>query len=249
MIKYTYLCRKLNDMAKTITYFSQKGGCGKTTLSIMTASYLAYIEKKRVAVIDADGQHSFYLARQKEQKKEEFFLEELQKYEITEPYEVFECTLGETRDKLVELYKSNYDYIIVDLPGTVGDKEIYNIVCCINYVIVPFEHHAPALESSLRSAVVVTKKLKDMPGVLIKKVCGVFNKVPYSQLGKLIKYVQAINMVGFDYVFKQVIGDAPTISNIDKCCTYLPPAEQFLAQKDEKLNLGGYFEELMEVLS
>lgn len=237
-------------MTKTLTYFSQKGGCGKTTLSIMTASYLAYIERQRVAVIDADGQHSFYLARQKEQKKEQFFMEELKKYGVDKPYEVFACNLGEARSRLIELYKSNnYDYIIVDLPGTVGDDEIYNIVCSINYVIVPFEHHAPALESSLRSAVVVTKKLKKVNGVQIKKVCGCFNKVPYSQLSRLRQYIQPINMVGFDYVFRQVIGDAPTISNIDKCCTYLPPAEQFLAQKDEKLNLGGYFEELMEVLS
>lgn len=236
-------------MTKTITYFSQKGGCGKTTLSIMTASYLAYKEKQRVGVIDADGQHSFYLARQKEQKKEEVFKEELKKYEVEKPYDVFACSLAETRAKLVELYKSNnYDYILVDLPGTVGDQEIYNIVCSINYIIVPFEHHAPALESSLRSAVIVTKKLKNVAGVQIKKVCGVFNKVPYSQLSKLSKYIQPINMVGFDYVFKQIIGDAPTISNVDKCCTYLPPAEQYLAQKDEKLNLGGFFDELMELL-
>lgn len=236
-------------MAKTITYFSQKGGCGKTTLSIMTASYLAYIRKFNVAVIDADGQHSFYLLREKEIKKRDFFMEQLSKYGVNKEYDVFGCELKQARNKIIELQKSNkYDYILIDLPGTVGDSEIYNIVASINYVIVPFEHHAPALESSLRSAIIVTKKLKKIEGVLIEKVCGVFNRVPYSQLGKLRQYIQPISMVGFDYVFTQVIGDAPTISNIDKCSTYLPPAEQYLAQKDEKLNLGGYFDEFSDLI-
>ncbi|MEF9986696.1 MAG: ParA family protein, partial [Bacteroidales bacterium] len=37
------------------TFFSEKGGSGKTTFNILLASYLAYIEGKNVLYIDTDS--------------------------------------------------------------------------------------------------------------------------------------------------------------------------------------------------
>lgn len=45
-------------MAKIIAFANQKGGVGKTTLSVLTASWLAQIERKRVLVVDMDAQGS-----------------------------------------------------------------------------------------------------------------------------------------------------------------------------------------------
>lgn len=43
-------------MAKVISYANQKGGVGKSTLCIQTAFYLSLKKKKKVLVIDMDGQ-------------------------------------------------------------------------------------------------------------------------------------------------------------------------------------------------
>ncbi len=43
-------------MAKVISYANKKGGVGKSTLTIQTAFYLAIKKKKKVLVVDMDGQ-------------------------------------------------------------------------------------------------------------------------------------------------------------------------------------------------
>ena len=39
---------------KIFTFFNEKGGTGKTTLSVMFASWLAYCQKETVRVVDCD---------------------------------------------------------------------------------------------------------------------------------------------------------------------------------------------------
>lgn len=43
-------------MGKVISFSNQKGGVGKSTLCIQQAFYLTLIEKKKVLVLDMDGQ-------------------------------------------------------------------------------------------------------------------------------------------------------------------------------------------------
>ncbi|EEU7968189.1 ParA family protein, partial [Klebsiella pneumoniae] len=43
-------------MAKVISFANQKGGVGKSTLCIQQAFYLALQKKKKVLVLDMDGQ-------------------------------------------------------------------------------------------------------------------------------------------------------------------------------------------------
>lgn len=236
-------------MTKVITFFSQKGGCGKTTLSVIIASYLAYIKNKKILVIDADGQHSFFAMRNSDLLKSnnENFKALMQESGVQKDniYPVSACTLDESYDVCNNAINSNkYDYIVVDLPGTVGDSNIFKTLLLCDYIIVPCEHSAASLESSLTSAVVVTKKLKNIKGSRIKKVGAVFNKVPYSQLTKLKKYLKPLSQIEFDYIFRNVIGSADTIDKFDKSSTLLPTSETYLRQKGEKLNLGGFLEEL-----
>lgn len=50
---------------KVITFFSEKGGVGKTTLTALMASYLAYDKKERVFVMDCDYP-SFHFSKMRE---------------------------------------------------------------------------------------------------------------------------------------------------------------------------------------
>ena len=54
-------------MAKIISFASQKGGCGKSSVTTLVASVLAYREHKKVAVLDFDSrQKSLANARENE---------------------------------------------------------------------------------------------------------------------------------------------------------------------------------------
>lgn len=49
-------------MAKVISFANQKGGVGKSTLCIQQAFYLALQKKKKVLVLDMDGQGEHVLS-------------------------------------------------------------------------------------------------------------------------------------------------------------------------------------------
>ena len=101
-------------MGKIISISGQKGGCGKTTVSVILASMLAYKYGKKVMVIDADtSQQSFHMIRlddqttiqpyetgEKDENGEEIM--EVENFEIYEEfsskgipaYPVVECRLN-----------------------------------------------------------------------------------------------------------------------------------------------------------
>ena len=58
-------------MNKIIAFANQKGGCGKSTLCLLLANYLAW-KKKSVCIIDTDIQQSLVLQR----KDDEEFLDD-----------------------------------------------------------------------------------------------------------------------------------------------------------------------------
>lgn len=60
-----------------VAFSTQKGGAGKTTLTVLIASYLHYVKGKNVAVIDCDyPQHSIFEMRERDFKmvdEDEFY--------------------------------------------------------------------------------------------------------------------------------------------------------------------------------
>ena len=74
----TFTCESIifieEDMAKVISFANQKGGVGKSTLCIQQAFYLSLIKKKKVLVIDMDGQGntSSRLAPRKQLNEDEY---------------------------------------------------------------------------------------------------------------------------------------------------------------------------------
>ena len=52
---------------KYVAFSTQKGGAGKTTLTVLVASYLHYVKGYNVAVIDCDyPQHSIFEMRERD---------------------------------------------------------------------------------------------------------------------------------------------------------------------------------------
>lgn len=105
-----------------ILFGSQKGGCGKSTLAINTACYLAN-QGKDVMLIDADiQQSSANWVRDREQT-------ELKSVHCIQRY-------GDIKNTLKDL-ATRYQYIVVDVAGH-DSKELRTAMLVADKLIVPF---------------------------------------------------------------------------------------------------------------
>ena len=104
-----------------VTFGTQKGGAGKTTLAIAFANYLA-LQDKKINVFDFDFQKSFYHK-----------WEEDEALDIPKLYEV--KSIGEN-DKPI------------DLAGTLDDKYT-SLLIMSDYIVIPFEYSDVSAKSTL----------------------------------------------------------------------------------------------------
>ena len=112
-------------MAKIITFSNQKGGSGKTTLSVNLA-VLWSNSQYRVAVIDADKQKSltYWLESRKKYYGEDNIGIDVYNYDSS--------TILESIKKI----KRKYDFIIIDSPPSITFDTI-QILQCSSEVFVP----------------------------------------------------------------------------------------------------------------
>lgn len=127
-------------MNKIIAFANQKGGCGKSTLCLLLANYLAY-RKKNVCVIDTDIQQT--LVQQRNDDVE--FLEDdkmpfsIQGFDVADP---------ETMQQLMENAKAYDGYVLIDCPGNMKDDGLIPILTNADYIICPFRYDQKTLTST-----------------------------------------------------------------------------------------------------
>lgn len=118
---------------KTFTFFTPKGGCGKTTLILLLAAYIHYYLEKTVKVIDFDAP-KFPLMHFREDDLAAFHREGtplhnyLQGRQVFEPFPI-ECAgqeinTYESEDVIKiaravneEIRKEKFDYLLLDFPA------------------------------------------------------------------------------------------------------------------------------------
>ncbi len=111
---------------KVISFFSAKGGTGKTTFNVLLASYIKYRLCKRVMVLDFDFPE-FNLAHMRERdllyleregipfKEEDFYpIERVRKKKATD--------IRALADQF-KLFSSELDYLILDFPGSFSEED------------------------------------------------------------------------------------------------------------------------------
>ena len=171
----------MKNSTKVIAFAAQKGGCGKTTVCIPTASFFHYTLGKKVLVIDTDGpQYSFWTLRNDDIKNLESNDAASQQFlkQNIGIYPVLQLSLEELPNTLKEYRASGeYDIIIVDTPGTVNVKGYKEGLKACDYVFCPFEAETMSLNSNMEYIVFLIKDIIGAKDSHIKDYGVFWNKV------------------------------------------------------------------------
>ncbi len=145
---------------KFIAIATQKGGIGKTTVSVLLASYLHYVKGYNVAVIDCDyPQHSVMDIRSREQKliseNEYFRALALNHFKSLGKcaYPIIDCDPTEAVEaarKLIEEEEIKPDIVLFDIPGSVRSSGVLNTLSQMDYIFTPISADRLVIESSIQ---------------------------------------------------------------------------------------------------
>ena len=128
-----------------ITFGTQKGGAGKTTLAIAFANYLAINTERKLQVYDFKYQKSFYNK----------WIEDGEINQKSKLYEV--SVIDEEKDKDNYLFKDldsilemkhSPEIHLFDLAGTL-DQKYSDLLVYSDYIIIPFEYSDISVKSTL----------------------------------------------------------------------------------------------------
>ena len=164
----------------SISFANQKGGIGKSTLTILAASWLHYVRGLNVLVVDCDfPQNSIVELREREKKavmKNDAYklmlqrqFERLQK----KAYPVIRST-PENAENDVQVFLASesepYDVVLYDLPGTMGTKGVIYTISLLNYLFIPMRADRLVMQSTLNFAQTVYDKFVENPATNIQEV-------------------------------------------------------------------------------
>jgi len=143
-----------------VAFSTQKGGAGKTTLTVLVASCLHYMKGYNVAVVDCDyPQYSIHEMRERdlELAMEDNHYKRMAYEQFTRLDKKMYPVVKSTPEKASEtakalLNRGKYDIIFFDLPGTVNKEGVIYTLSLMDYIFSPISADRVVLESSLRFA-------------------------------------------------------------------------------------------------
>jgi chromosome partitioning protein len=125
---------------------NQKGGAGKSTLTLLLANYLTQNKKCKVTVLDMDYQQSI------SQK-----FEKAKILENAEPYEVLAFGLADFPMMADTIRDNPKDIVLIDLPGKLDDDGLIGVFKAAQVAICPFAYDEFSFESTIPFALVLKK--------------------------------------------------------------------------------------------
>lgn len=138
---------------------NQKGGVGKSTFTVLLASYFHYGKGKNVLVVDCDyPQHSVKAIRELDVKNVEknMRLQSLLAEQFGDSgrkaYSILPSTPEEAKEtayKFIDRSGLDYDLVLFDLPGTVNTAGVFRSIINMDYVLTPITQERMVMLSSM----------------------------------------------------------------------------------------------------
>ncbi len=198
-------------MAKIISFATQKGGVGKSTLLMLTACAMHNRTDKKVLVIDCDPQKSVKEIYTQENNPNSF---DVITFDWKQPKPEVNF------DKTIALAERKYDVIFLDIPGKIEGREVYFSILISDIVVVPIVASALDINATISflASLPRIQELREKDGYKLD-IFGVINKKDqtiehsrlkelaglgglelfYSPLSNLVRYRRHISTV-FDIV-------------------------------------------------
>lgn len=170
-----------------VAFSTQKGGIGKSALTVLMSGYFHYIKGYNVGVVDCDyKQFSIYNMRERDKeivtrldyyklmaynqlKKTKKKSYPVAKAKATEAIQVAERMIGDSPEDL--------DVIFFDLPGTLNSEGILHTITTMNYIIAPISADRMVLQSTLEFASLINEKIISVGKGNIKGLYLLWNMV------------------------------------------------------------------------
>lgn len=133
---------------------NQKGGAGKSTITLLLANYLCELQQQKVTVLDMDYQQS--VASKYEKAKI---------LDNEAPYEVIPADLKHFPILLKVLLKNPKEIVLIDLPGKMDDDGLIPVILSGDLILSPFNYDEFSVDSTLLFAM-VTRKINSRAPIL-----------------------------------------------------------------------------------
>jgi len=131
---------------------NQKGGAGKSTLTLLLANYLTQVKGHPVTVVDMDYQQS--IAQKYERAK---------LLENDEFYTVVAASLEHFPGMKNIMCSNEEQIVLIDLPGKLDDDGLIPVFESADLVICPFSYDEFSFESTILFSVVLRKINEGIP--------------------------------------------------------------------------------------
>lgn len=218
---------------KTITFFSEKGGVGKSTFSIMYASWLKYKMGAKVALADFNARiYNYRQAEIRERGKliREGRLPETEQFDTENAWPIVNCRYDDIRELkkngirmpyamwLDRQLKTNEllfdcDVVICDYPGNITSGEFLQCLASglLSTTVTPVEKD----EMTIQSTIKLKNTMESMYG---NDLCAFINKARLelrNMKGSYPKLAEALMSRGLR-VLPDMISFSERITSIDK---------------------------------
>lgn len=222
----------MNSKTLFVAFSTQKGGVGKTTFTVLAASYLHYLKGYNVVVVDCDyPQHSIVSMR----KRDTELVNNNQSYKLLafnqfkslnkKAYPILCATPEEaitTAKEHIQSSDNEIDIVFFDLPGTVNSEGVISSLASMDYIFTPITADRVVLESTLSFAMTINNLLVQNDQFKIKGLSLFWNQVDKREKTDLYQlYEKTISELDLSLLTtyipdtkrykKEMYGESPTI--------------------------------------
>ena len=221
---------------------NQKGGVGKSALSVVLASYFHFEKGLNVAIVDCDSpQHSLVRMRERDKKavSNSAYYRQLIKQQWNQVQKKAYPIVGSTAEKAREAADAiaasgDYDLIFVDLPGTVESTGVFRTIVNMDYVLTPTVPDLIVMQSTLSFATTVLDHIKKMENTpLLKDIFFFWNKLKKRTNVEILKsyseVMRELHLTVLDSTLPDLCRYEKEITHAKRAffrCTLLPPSGQ-----------------------